>query len=45
MDSNIPSKPAYGVYVLQLVQIGRIYNSYDAKLAPVKHRSQGVHVD
>ena len=24
MDSNIPSKPAYGVYISQLVRIGRI---------------------
>ena len=33
MDSNIPSKPAYGVYTSQLVRIGRIhvcdvYNSF-----------------
>ena len=24
MDSNIPNKPAYGVYISQLVRIGRI---------------------
>lgn len=29
MDSNIPSKPAYGVYVSQLVRIGRICDSYE----------------
>ena len=28
MDSNIPSKPAYGVYISQLVRIGRICDSY-----------------
>ena len=28
MSSNIPSKPAYGVYISQLVRIGRIYSSY-----------------
>ena len=28
MSSNIPSKPAYGVYISQLVRIGRICNSY-----------------
>ena len=27
MTSNIPSKPAYGVYISQLVPIGRICNS------------------
>ena len=24
MDSNIPSKPAYGIYISQLVRIGRV---------------------
>ena len=28
MSSNIPSKPAYGVYISQLVRIGRICSSY-----------------
>ena len=28
MSSNIPSKPAYGVYISQLVCIGRIYSTY-----------------
>ena len=28
MDSNIPSKPAYGVYISQLVRIGRICDNY-----------------
>ena len=28
MDSNIPSKPAYGVYISQLVRISRICDSY-----------------
>ena len=28
MNSNIPSKPAYGVYISQLVRIGRICDSY-----------------
>ena len=28
MSSNIPSKPAYGVYILQLVRIGRICYSF-----------------
>ena len=28
MDSNIPSKPAYGVYISQLGRIGRICDSY-----------------
>ena len=28
LDSNIPSKPAYGVYISQLVRIGRICDSY-----------------
>ena len=28
MNSNIPSKPAYGVYISQLVRIGRICSSY-----------------
>ena len=30
MDSNIPSKPAYGVYISQLVRIGRICDSYES---------------
>ena len=29
MSSNIPSKPAYGVYVSQLVRIGRICSCYE----------------
>ena len=29
MDSNIPSKPAYGVYISQLVRIGRICDNYE----------------
>ena len=29
MDSNIPTKPAYGVYVSQLVRIGRICERYE----------------
>ena len=28
MSSNIPSKPAYGVYISQLVRIGRICSSF-----------------
>ena len=28
MDSNIPCKPAYGVYISQVVRIGRICSSY-----------------
>ena len=28
MNSNIPSKPAYGVYISQLVRIGRICSSF-----------------
>ena len=28
LDSNIPSKPAYGVYILQLVTICRIYDTF-----------------
>ena len=28
LDSNIPNKPAYGVYISQLVRIGRICDSY-----------------
>ena len=30
MDSNIPSKPAYGVYISQLVRIGRICDNYES---------------
>ena len=30
MDSNIPTKPAYGVYISQLVRIGCIYDSYES---------------
>ena len=30
MDSNIPSKPAYGVYISQLIRIGRICDSYES---------------
>ena len=29
MDSNIPSKPAYGIYISQLVRIGRICDDYN----------------
>ena len=29
MSCNIPSKPAYGVYISQLVRIGRICSSYE----------------
>jgi hypothetical protein len=29
MSSNIPSKPAYGVYASQLVRIGRICSGYE----------------
>ena len=29
MDSNIPTKPAYGVYISQLVRIGRICERYE----------------
>ena len=28
MDSTIPAKPAYGVYISQLVCIGRIYETF-----------------
>ena len=28
LDSNIPTKPAYGVYLSQLVRIGRICDKY-----------------
>lgn len=28
MDSNIPSKPAYGIYISQLVRIGFICDNY-----------------
>ena len=30
MDSNIPSKPACGVYILQLVRIGCICDNYES---------------
>ena len=29
MESNIPAEPAYGVYILQLVRIGRICDKYE----------------
>lgn len=29
LDSNIPVKPAYGVYISQLVRIGRVCEKYD----------------
>ena len=29
LDSNIPSKPAYGVYISQLAWIGHICDSYE----------------
>ena len=30
MNSNIPIKPAYGIYISQLVRIGRICEEYSA---------------
>ena len=30
MNSNIPSKPAYGVYISQLIRIGRICEDFSA---------------
>ena len=30
MDSNIPTKPAYGVYISQLVSIGRICEDFSS---------------
>ena len=30
MSSNIPSKPAYGVYISQLIRIGRICEDFSA---------------
>ena len=30
VDSNIPSKPAYGVYISQLVRIGHICDNYNS---------------
>ena len=30
MDSNIPNKPAYGVYTSQLVRIGRMCDDYNS---------------
>ena len=29
MSSNIPSGPAYGIYISQLVRLGRIYSTYE----------------
>ena len=29
MSSNIPSRPAYGIYISQLVRIGRICSTYE----------------
>ena len=29
MNSNIPAGPSYGIYISQLVRIGRIRNTYD----------------
>ena len=29
MSSNIPSGPAYGIYISQLVRIGRICSKYE----------------
>ena len=29
LSSNIPSKPAYGVYIFQLVRIGRICDNFE----------------
>ena len=29
MGSNIPSKPTYGIYISQLVRMGRVCSSYD----------------
>ena len=30
LDSNIPTKPAYGIYISQLVRIGRICDAYSS---------------
>ena len=30
MDSNIPTKPAYGVYISKLVRIGRIRENFNS---------------
>ena len=30
LDSNIPLKPAYGIYISQLVRVGRICDKYGA---------------
>ena len=30
MSSNIPAKPTYGVYISQLIHIGRICDSFSA---------------
>ena len=41
LDSNIPSKPAYGVYISQLVRIGRIcdnYHSFHTRHHKLTHR-------
>ena len=48
MSSNIPSGPAYGIYVSQLVRIGRICNNYDEfvgrnRLITTKLTRQGFH--
>ena len=50
LDSNIPSKPAYGVYISQLVRIGRIcdsYNSFHTRHFNLTSRlvKQGFHYD
>ena len=29
MSSNIPAGPSYGIYISQLVRVGRICNTYD----------------
>ena len=31
LDSNIPTKPAYGIYISQLVRIGRICDRYEER--------------
>ena len=35
MSSNIPSKPTYGIYISQLVRIGRICSSYETLYPPL----------
>lgn len=50
LDSNIPTKPAYGVYISQLVRIGRICDSYHSFHTRHHHLTtrlirQGFHYD